>query len=206
MSLPPITQPTKDNTNGLILAGGRSTRFYNQDKAFLSYKNTTLVEHAIEQLREQTSSIKVSANRHLEFYKERNIDYIEDKIEGYAGPLAGVHAALADSNQPWLACIACDTPCFPNDYVARLSKAAAKNDSLIAVARSQDRLQNISMLIHQSLFDSLDKYLNAGERKVQLWLETLKPSIVDFNEPSHAFFNVNTPEQLQQLEKLNCDK
>lgn len=199
-------EPTKENINGLILAGGRSRRFNNQDKALMPFNGTTLVEHAVDRLKKQTHSVLVSANRHFDFYQQRNINYIEDKIADYAGPLAGIHAALATNKTPWLVSIACDTPCFPKDYVSQLANAVISNNTLIAVARSQNRLQNISMLIHQSLFDSLDCYLKAGERKAQIWLEQLQPSIVDFNQPEDSFFNINTEEQLQQMEHRNCDE
>lgn len=206
MNLDNTAVPTKENISGLILAGGRGKRFNGKDKGLIPYKNSTLVEHAIARLQPQTSHIVVSANRHFEFYQDRGIHFIKDKIVDYAGPLAGIHAALDETKTEWLVSIACDTPCFPQNYVEQLALAAAKNKTLIAVAHSHNRLQNISMLLHKSLYNSLDTFLNAGERKAQIWLEQHNPAIVEFNQPTHVFYNINTPDELSEIEQLNCDE
>jgi len=205
MHLDKIAMPTKANITGLILAGGRGQRFNNEDKGLIAYKDSTLAEHALARLTPQTNSLLISANRHFEFYEGIGATLIKDEIKDYAGPLAGIHAALNTIETEWLATIACDTPCFPIDYVSQLANAIEKSKTLVAVASSQNRLQNISMLVHKSLYPSLNAFLNAGERKVQIWLEKNNPVIVDFNNPKHAFYNINTPEDLIAFEKLNCD-
>lgn len=206
MNLENIPPPTKETITGLILAGGKGRRFNCQDKGLLAYKNTTLVEHAITRLQPQTAAIIISSNRHFAFYQQRNINYVEDKITGFSGPLAGIHAALAVIKTDWLVSIACDTPCFPYTYVEQLINALDKKKTLIAVAHSNKRLQNVSMLLHKSLYKSLDSFLMAGERKAQIWLEQHAPAICEFNSPPYAFFNINTPDELTEIERLNCDK
>ncbi len=206
MNLENTPLPTKDNISGLILAGGRGTRFNDADKGLIAYKDSTLVEHAIARLQPQVSNIIVSANRNFEFYQGLNIPFIKDRITGYSGPLAGIHAALENMDTPWLVSIACDTPCFPLNYVEQLMQSVKKDNSLIAVASSHNRLQNISMLLHQSLYLSLDTFLKAGERKAQIWLEQHNPAIVEFNHPAHAFYNINSPDELSEIERLSCNE
>ncbi len=205
MHLKAIPAPVKDNTSGLILAGGRGQRFNNQDKGLIPFQETTLAEYAIARLAPQVSHILVSANRHQNYYQKLNATCIKDIFPDYPGPLAGIHAALENIETDWLASIACDTPCFPNDYVEKLSTALSQSDSLVAVAKSNNRLQNVFMLVHKTLFSSLDEFIKSGERKAQIWLEQHNPVIVNFNKPVHAFYNINTPEDLTKIEKLKCN-
>lgn len=200
-----INPPTKNNTTGLILAGGRGQRFNNQDKGLIPFKSSTLIEHAIAKLSLQVKTIVLSVNRNLDFYSSLNVSCIEDRFSDYSGPLAGIHSALNVMQTEWLISMACDTPCFPEDYVERLSSSIQTSESRLAVVRTNNQLQNVFMLVHKSLFESLDKFLTCGERKAQIWLEQNKPTIVDFSQ-QHAFYNINTPEDLTKIEKLQCDE
>lgn len=200
-----ISPPTCDNVTGLILAGGRGSRFNDQDKGLISYKGSTLAEHAIARLAPQVKTILLSVNRNLDYYNSLNVTCIQDSFSDYPGPLAGIHSALKIIQTEWLVTIACDTPCFPLDYVEKLSSALHDKKSLVAVVRNENRLQNVFMLIHKNLFASLDTFLKNGERKAQIWLEQNNPCIVDFTQ-QRAFSNINTLEDLTNIEALHCDE
>ena len=49
---------------------------------------------------------------------------------------------------------------------------------------------------------SLERFLASGERRVRLWLDQVGAVAVDFDTPAdaEAFRNVNTPEELVELE------
>lgn len=200
-----LRHPTKNDITGLILAGGRGSRFNEQDKGLIPYKGSTLVENAISKLTPQVSSIILSANRNLDVYNKLDVECIEDSYSNFLGPLAGIHTALQTIKTEWLVSIACDTPCFPLHYVETLASSITKNKTRLAVAQSNNRLQNVFMLAHKSLFSSLDDFLERGERKAQIWIQQHNPNIVDFEQP-HAFYNINTPEDLTQIEELQCDE
>ena len=200
-----ISPPTKNNVTGLILAGGRGQRFNDEDKGLIPYKGSTLTEHAISRLTPQVKTILLSVNRNLDYYKSLNATCIEDSFSDYPGPLAGIHTALKKIQTEWLVTIACDTPCFPLNYVEKLSSSLLDQKSLVAVVKNKNRLQNTFILVHKNLFASLDSFLNNGDRKAQIWLEQNNPSIVDFKQ-QHAFYNINTPEDLINIEALQCDE
>jgi len=197
-----FTAPNKANLTGLILAGGQGQRFNRQDKGLISFKNTTLIEYVIERLRPNVNQLLISANRNLDFYQSLNADCITDAIENFSGPLAGIHAALKNLQTDWLISVACDTPYFPADYVERMLTTLNESNSLLAIAQSNSQLQNVFMLAHKNLFNSLDTFLNKGERKAQIWVEQHQPVIVDFSDIDNAFYNINTPEDLIELEKM----
>lgn len=203
------TPPTKHSMTGLILAGGRGQRFNDQDKGLILYKGTTLVENAITRLAPQVKTLMLSVNRNLDYYRNLNVSCTEDHFSDYLGPLAGIHSALKNMQTDWLVTIACDTPCFPTNYAERLAaslhSAESKPQALLAVVRSDHRLQNVFMLVHKNLFLSLDSFLRSGERKAKIWIEQNNPTIVDFTQ-AHAFANINTPEDLASIEALRCNE
>lgn len=200
-----IAIAAKDTISGLILAGGQGKRFNGQDKGLLPFKGTTLVEYAIKRLTPDVNEIIISANRNPDFYSKLQQRCVKDIIPDYSGPLAGIHAALSIIETEWLISIACDTPCFPNDYVKGLTNKQQQTNARLVLAQSHGQLQNVFMLVHKSLFTSLDTFLKSGERKAQIWIKQNNPAIAEFNKNDTAFYNINTAEDLNQLEKLSCD-
>lgn len=201
----PVCPATKNNVTGLILAGGQGQRFNDQDKGLIPYKKSTLAECAITRLTPHVKTILLSVNRNLDYYNSLGMTCIEDDFSDYLGPLAGIHSALKTMQTQWLVTIACDTPCFPLDYVEKLSSSLLGSESLLAVAHNNNRLQNVFMLVHKNLFESLDNFLMNGERKAKIWIEQNNPTIVEFSQ-QHAFYNINTPEDLTNIEALQCDE
>ncbi|MGZ8400444.1 MAG: NTP transferase domain-containing protein, partial [Methyloceanibacter sp.] len=68
---------------------------------------------------------------------------VADRIEGHAGPLAGLHAALlwAKDRGPNISCVvtvACDTPFLPDDLVERFLAALDETGRECCVARSAE--------------------------------------------------------------------
>ncbi|MDO5679903.1 MAG: molybdenum cofactor guanylyltransferase [Pelistega sp.] len=108
---------------GLILAGGEARRMQGQDKGLVLFQGKPLIEHVIERLRPQVNEIWISANRHLEEYREFGFPVIEDLSEFKGmGPLAGL-ASLAPYLPEAITHVqlaACDTPFLVYDMTARL--------------------------------------------------------------------------------------
>ena len=88
------------------------------------------------------------------------------------------------------------------DLVVRLSAAVRENSSGIAVAHDGNRLQPVFSLIHQDLASDLIDFLHTGGRKIDLWLGRHVWARVDFSDHPDMFLNINTPEELVELEKL----
>ncbi len=54
-------------------------------------------------------------------------------------------------------------------------------------------------LLQTTLLESLVAFLNSGGRKIDRWTALHRCVTVEFPDP-HAFFNANTPAELQQLQ------
>ncbi len=112
----------------------------------------------------------------------------------FQGPLAGFAAALSACNTDYIMTLPCDGPSVPADLAARLSKAIIDNEAELAVAHDGQRMQPVYALIPRSLLGSLQTFLDAGDRKIDLWYAQHNVAQADFSDVPDTFFNINTEE------------
>lgn len=199
---------------GLILAGGRGSRMGNIDKGLQAFKGLPLAAHAIARLAPQVGPLALNVNRSQEQYAQFGLPLWPDLIPDFAGPLAGLHAGLSRCATPYLLSVPCDSPLLPLDLAVRLSNALEDTDADLAFASSDrehgcedggkraGRRQRhpVFCLLKTALLPQLDAYLHNGGRKMETWIDTLASVDVYFGD-SAPFSNINTLQQLQQLEQ-----
>jgi len=161
----------KPDITGVILAGGRSSRM-GQDKGLVKVNGQPLFEHIAARLAPQVGQILISANQNQHIYGE-NYQVVGDVTSDYAGPLAGMLAALQASSTEWTAFVPCDVPAFAENLVDRLWNE--KGSSTVAYAEDEYRAHPTLCLLHKRLITPLNDYLNAGERKLMLFFEQQQP-------------------------------
>lgn len=186
---------TQARITGLVLAGGLGRRMGGRDKGLQRLAGRPLVAHVIERLAPQVDTLLISANRNQETYRAFGYPVIGDTIEGFVGPLAGMHAGLKACRTPLLMTVPCDSPCLPPDLVARLNKGLERSGAMAAVARTSDGLQPVFALMRREVLLDLDSFLSEGGRGIQAWLRRLTLATIDFDNAA-AFANINTPEEL----------
>jgi len=191
----------KATITGVILAGGRGRRMGGADKGLQELGGRPMAAHVLERLAPQVDAVLISANRNLERYAELGCPVLPDTLDGYAGPLAGLQAALAQATTPLLVTAPCDSPFLPANLVARLHDGLVAQQAELAVAFAAGRVHRAFCLLRRELLPGLDAFLAAGERRVGLWHASLKVAEVDFNDDAAAFGNINTTDELAQFEK-----
>ena len=172
-----------------------------EDKGLLELNGKPLVAHVIERLRSQVTTIRISANRHMEQYQRYGWPVIVDSLEGFLGPLAGIHSALLTCHTEWLLTVPVDCPFLPEDLVTRLSQAVTSTQRPLAVVHDGIGLQPTFCLLHQSLANNLQQYLEQGGRKTGEWLRQHNPALADYSDNPDAFININSPAELELAEK-----
>lgn len=190
-----------NQVTGLILAGGLARRMGGGDKGLRQFRGKPMIAHAIERLAPQVNALLINANQNGEAYAAFGYPVLPDLIDGHAGPLAGLHAGLSTCTTPLLATAPCDSPFFPLDLVARLHARLDAEAAELAVARAGDWNQPVFALCRRELLSSLGAFLAKGGRKVDAWFATLRLTEVTFPD-EEAFTNINTPEELEKLERL----
>jgi molybdenum cofactor guanylyltransferase len=178
-----------------ILAGGKGRRFGGQDKGLIEYKGIPLVEHLIEEFCRYTDDIIISANRNLGRYKKYKRAVVTDSTQEFAGPLAGTVAACTSSKNDWLFIVACDQPDINHTLANNMLTLAKSSNSNLIVTNDGYRNQPLPMLLHTSLQNTIENFLNSRERKVGLW-QTQQNAIVLKTDRHKRSININTPEDL----------
>lgn len=199
------SEHTIKNITGVILAGGRAKRMAGQDKGLLKINNKPMIESIIEKLIPQVNNIVINANRNKEQYQQFNYQVIsDDNSNKYNGPLAGMLSAMnvsEDSETDYILTVPCDSPFFPSDLSKRLLKQLINNDAEICVVHDGMRMQPVFALIKINLKDSLNEYLDSGERKIDLWYKKHNTVLADLSDYKNISMNINTPEELVKIEQ-----
>ena len=186
-----------ESVTGVILAGGRATRMGGEDKGLVLLRDRPMIQWGLDRLSPQVSNILISANRNIAQYAVFGHPIVSDTAADFQGPLAGIAAALAQADTPWLVSIPCDSPLIPLDLVGRLHDQVVRKGARAGAAHDGQRLQPVFTLVHRDLLADLVSYLQGGERKIDRWLERHAFRSVDFSDREEMFLNVNTPVELQ---------
>ncbi|HBU0746970.1 TPA: molybdenum cofactor guanylyltransferase [Klebsiella pneumoniae] len=158
---------------GVVLAGGRATRMGGIDKGLQALNGRPLWRHVAEALAPQVDELVISANRHLEQWRASGYPVFRDIQEGYQGPLAGMLAVIQQVASPWFVFCPCDTPFIPSFLVERFIQQ--RGDAPVVWAH--------------------------GERRVMVFMRQMGGRPVNFSDVKTAFINVNTLEDLQQMQE-----
>jgi molybdopterin-guanine dinucleotide biosynthesis protein A len=183
---------------GIVLAGGQGRRMGGVDKGLQLLNGRPMIAHVTARLAPQVDDIVINANQNREAYSTFGYPVVPDAIEGYAGPLAGLHAGLQAATQALVVTVPCDSPFLPADLVARLASALGDND--LAVAKTGAQAHPVFALVRRTLLAHLAAYLAGGGRKIDAWYASLKVVEVAFDDEADAFSNINTREELREHE------
>ena len=196
-------------TLGVILAGGLARRMGGGDKTMRAIAGRPILEHVIERLAPQCVALILNANGDPTRFGSFGLPVIPDDVPDFAGPLAGVLAALdwAALHHPaieWVVSVAADCPFLPRDLVTRMQAERAMLEAELAVAASGEQSHPVIGLWKVSLRDELRHALVVEEvRKVARWTARYKLVTTQWPvAPLDPFFNANTPLDVAEAEAL----
>lgn len=168
------------------------------DKGLQLLQGRPLAAWVIERLAPQVDAVLINANQNADAYAGFGKAVVPDRIGGFVGPLAGLHAGLEACATPLLASVPCDAPRLPLDLVTRLAEGLANEGADVAVARAAGRLQPVFALMKRDVCAGLASFLAGDDRSVSGWLASLRLATVEFAD-AEAFANVNTREELGRI-------
>ena len=129
MSSPSIPRPADRRITGVLLAGGQGSRMGGVDKGLVELAGQPMGAHALARLAPQVDELIINANQNLAAWEAFGHPVFGDDIGGFAGPLAGLHAALKRAQHPFVVTAPCDSPFLPADLVERLATALHAADA-----------------------------------------------------------------------------
>ena len=125
---------TNEIIPGVLLAGGLARRMGGGDKPMRTIGGRTILTRVIARLAPQCDQLILNANGDPSRFAAFGLPVVADDIEGFAGPLAGVLAALdwSAAHRPdidWVLSTATDCPFLPRDLLKRLHQARVAEDA-----------------------------------------------------------------------------
>jgi len=190
-----------DQPFGLILAGGQARRMGGATKALLSLGHGTVLNEIVARLEPQVQ--KLALNGDPQQFRDITLPVVPD-IVPRLGPLSGIHAGLvwlAEHGGQWLVTVAGDTPFLPNDLVPCLLDAAVGASTPAAIATDQLGAHPTCAIWHVSLSKAIEQALDRHELKLMDLAHRVGAAEAAF-PGAESFFNINTPEDLQQAEAI----
>jgi molybdopterin-guanine dinucleotide biosynthesis protein A len=207
------TSEIDSEVTGVLLAGGRSSRMGGREKALLDIGGKPMLLHVLARLRPQVGRIVINANGDPARFSGHCLPVIADSIEGYAGPLAGLHAGIewARAETPeakFIASVPIDCPFLPLDLVARLKAALMAKNAPCAIAASDGERHPVAGLWRVELAEVLADSLKNNVRALHRFADSHGCAIADFGPVEiggahiDPFFNVNAPADLEKARAL----
>ncbi len=187
---------------GLVLAGGRSSRF-GGEKAAAALGGRSLLIWAVGRL--QATCLRVAVNARPDTQAEalamaHGLAVLHDAAGDADGPLAGIRAGLswaAGNGARALAVSPCDTPFLPDDVFARLIQAAGPGAAMAATAEGRQPLCAVWPVDALPLV--AEALAGGGHPPTWQVLQRLGAVQVGF-DAQEAFINLNTLEDLAAAE------
>ena len=191
---------------GVVLAGGKSQRF-GEDKSQVKLYDKLLIDYILSEIIDQFNEILIVSNNQIKFKDSAKISKIKDAIEGL-GPLGGILTAMKwvkDNNKDyqWISSFPSDSPFFTKNELKVFYNNIDMQKKKLFFIKSKNTRHNIFGLWSLDLLDKLELDLQRGERKVEVWANTVDAQIIDIDHSERdPFFNINTKEDLEKAYKI----
>jgi molybdenum cofactor guanylyltransferase len=185
----------KEQINGFILAGGKSSRM-GCDKALLEIAGVSLLARAAQLLQSVTGEPMIIASPAM--YGSLGLTLVADDWPD-CGPLSGIATALRVSNAPWNLIVGCDLPYLTKAWLDFLIERALKSEADAVVPMNERGAEPLCALYHKNAERRIRAAVEGGVRKVTDSFAGLRVEYVEprewkaFASEGLLFKNINSP-------------
>ena len=192
----------------VIVAGGRSTRFGEGDKAVADLGGRAMIRRVADRLTDVTDRLVVNC-------REDQRESIATALSSYPGevgfaldpepdlgPMAGIRTGLAAVRSEYAFVVACDMPFVEPSFVSHLFSRAEGHDAAIPLT-GEGFQPTHAVYRARTTVAACDRTLAAGERRIIAPLVELDCVVIGEDEVrEHAtletFANLNTREEVDR--------
>ena len=193
------------NILGVVLAGGKSQRF-GEDKCQVKLGDKLLIDYILSEIIDEFKEVLLISNNKIKYNNSNKISLVEDLKKGL-GPLGGILTAMKwikknNRSYKWISTFPSDTPFFKKKILNNFLEEIKGYEGKLFFINSNDTRHNIFGLWSIDLLESLEKDLDNGERKVEMWANKIGVKSINMKfENKDPFFNINTKEDLIKAEE-----
>lgn len=189
-------RPIKGIT-GLILAGGKSTRF-GKNKALVEMDGVRLIERVIRVMGSVFQRLIIITNTPHE-YAYLKLPMVEDLIKGL-GPLGGLYTGLESISDETGFFVACDMPFLSEPLIRHM--AAIRGDFDVVLPKIDWKIEALHGLYSKRCLPAIKEAIDSQEYQVIRFFPKIRVKYLDENEirkydpKLKTFFNINNPQEL----------
>ena len=180
------------NTNGYILAGGKSSRM-GTDKGLLLFEGKAMIQYVMEQMQPIFDKLVIVSNNPE--YEKFGLEVIPDLIKDI-GPAGGIYTALNHSDSQLNFMVSCDMPFVTKEAIEFM--ITNSNESQIVLLENQGKLEPLFGVYSKECEEKWLQLIQQGKFKLQDMVLHFKVKTipVENNEIFAASFfkNINTKE------------
>ena len=193
------------NILGVVLAGGKSQRF-GEDKCQVKLGDKLLIDYIISEIVDEFKEVLLISNNKIKYNHSNKISLVEDTKKGL-GHLGGILTAMKwirqnNKSYKWISTFPSDTPFFKKQILNNFIEEIKSYEGKLFFINSNNTRHNIFGLWSIDLLERLEKDLENGERKVEMWANKIGVKSINMKfENKDPFFNINTKEDLIKAEK-----
>jgi molybdopterin-guanine dinucleotide biosynthesis protein A len=189
-----------------IMAGGKSSRM-GTDKSFVQLLGKPMIEHLLEKVAGLGQSETILITNRPDEYHHLHLPMYGDVLPD-KGSLGGIYTAIHHSHNPYTIVIACDMP-FVNAQLLKYMISLCEGDSFdVIVPRVDGYPEGLHAIYNKACLDPIRQRLDAEKLKVMGFYKDVRvryldePEYQQFDSKGLSFYNVNTPQELEEARRL----
>lgn len=196
--------------DGLLLAGGKSSRMGGRHKGDLLYGNETFTTRMIHEFSKDADTIWISYGAKVHGTYE-NCRIVRD-IYPDCGPIGGIHAGLKACESDEVMVAACDMPFLKIElfrYLYKQMEEAGKQEKVAydgAVSVLDGRIHPLSAIYRKTAALVMEQQILNGNYRIRAALDKMKILYVDVTGNARFAYmlqNVNTMEEYKMLSVID---
>ncbi len=195
----------REDITGVILAGGRGTRFHGRNKALIQINGGTILDRLCKVLSSIFDHVLLITNAPQD-YLAWDIAMASD-LFGIRSSLTGIHAALFHATTPYVFCTACDTP-FLQPELIRLIVGRMDGRYEVVMPETGKGTEALCAVYAKTCLPRIEQAVIDGRLKIlrvfrQERIGRVPESEIRKVDPDLiSFFNINTPQDLETARRL----
>ena len=182
---------------GLILAGGKSSRF-GKNKALVEVGGVRLIERVIKVMGSVFKQVIIITNTPDE-YAYLKLPMIEDLIKGL-GPLGGLYTGLESISNETGFFVACDMPFLSEPLIRHIVEF--RNEFDVILPKIDWKIEALHGLYNKRCLPAIRELIDSQQYQVIRFFPKMRVKYLDeaeirkYDPELKTFFNINEPREL----------